>query len=89
MSIVFSLLLKADSLPHTGAGGLTNILNIILSVMGALAFLMVVIGGFRYTIAGGNADSVAGARRMIIYSVIGLVVIALAASIVNFVLDKV
>jgi len=89
MNIVFSLILNGDNLPHTGAGSLTKILNIILGVLGALAFLMVVIGGFRYTIAGGNADSVAGARRMIIYSIVGLVVIALAGSIVNFVLDKV
>jgi len=89
MNIVFSLLINGDSLPHTGAGSLTKILNIVLGVLGALAFLMVVIGGFRYTIAGGDADSVAGARRMIIYSIVGLVVIALAGSIVNFVLDKV
>lgn len=89
MNILFSQLIKGDSLPHTSATNLTSILNIILSVMGALAFLMVVIGGFRYVLAGGNADSVAGARRMIIYSIIGLVVIALAGAIVNFVLDKV
>jgi len=89
MNAVFSLLLNANSLPHASANSLTGILNIIFSVMGALAFLMVIIGGFRYTLAGGNADSVAGARRMIIYSVVGLVVIALAASIVNFVVNKV
>lgn len=85
----YSLLLDKNTLPHAGAGDFTHILNIFLSVMGALAFLMVVIGGFRYTLAGGNAESAAGARRMVIYAVIGLVVIALAASIVNFVLGKV
>lgn len=89
MSILFSLLLKGNSLPHTDASGFSHIMNIIFGVMGALAFLFVVIGGFRYTLSGGNSDSVAEARRMIIYSIVGLVVIALAASIVNFVVDKV
>jgi hypothetical protein len=85
----YALLIDGSQLPHAGATSFTHILNIFLSVMGALAFLMIVIGGFRYTIAGGNSDSVAGARRMVIYSIVGLIVIALAASIVNFVLGKV
>ena len=85
----YALLIHKDTLPHTPAGGFTHLLNIFLAVMGALALLMVVIGGFRYTIASGNSDSVSEAKRMIIYSIVGLVVIALAGSIVNFVLDKV
>ena len=45
--------------------------------------LMVVIGGLRYISAGGNAESVAKARSMIIYSLVGVVVAALATAIVN------
>lgn len=65
-----------------------KIVNIILEIMGALAVLMVVIAGLRYITSGTNPDSVAAAKRMIIYSIIGLLVIALAASLVNFVLVK-
>lgn len=88
---ILSLIINTDSLPkptHTGSDAFTNILNIVFAVMGALAFLMVVIGGFRYTIAGGNSDMVSSARRQIVYSVVGLIVIGLAASIVNFALGK-
>lgn len=56
--------------------------------MGALALLMLVIAGFRYTISQGDPTSVANSRRMIIYTIVGLVVIALAATIVNFILNK-
>lgn len=79
------------NLPQTPAtqGTLTKGLNILFGVMGALAFLMLVIAGFRYTIAGSDSNKVAEAKRMMAYTIVGLVVIALAATIVNFVLDRV
>jgi TRAP-type C4-dicarboxylate transport system permease small subunit len=88
MTQFFSLLLNADHLPQAQADNLTKILNIILSVMGALALLMLVIAGLRYTISQGDATRVADSKRMIIYTLAGLVVIALAATIVNFVLNR-
>jgi len=66
----------------------TRIFNVILAVMGALAFLMLVIAGFRYTISQGDPTRVADAKRMIIYTLVGLVVIALAATVVNFVVAQ-
>ena len=57
--------------------------------MGALALLMLVIAGFRYTISGGDPTAVANAKRQITYVLVGLIVIALAATIVNFVLGKI
>jgi hypothetical protein len=91
MTHLLSLLVDTKSFPkpaQTGSGAITNILNIVFAVMGAFAFLMVVIGGFRYTISGSNADTVASARRQIVYSIVGLVVIGLAAAIVNFALGQ-
>ena len=66
----------------------THILNIIFAVMGALAFFMLVLAGFRYTISQGDPTRVADSKRMIIYTIVGLVVIALAATLVNFVLER-
>lgn len=88
MNTILSLLLDPSGLPHTKADDLTKILNIILGIIGALAFFMLVLAGFRYTISQGDATKVADSRRMIIYTMAGLVVIALAATIVNFVLGK-
>ena len=84
---MLSVLVDTTPLPNPSTD-FTKITNIILSVMGALAFLMLVIAGFRYTISQGDPTRVADSKRMIIYSLAGLVVIALAATIVNFVLNR-
>lgn len=88
MNAILSLLVDSNSLPHAKADDLTKILNIVLSVMGALALFMLVLAGFRYTISSGDPTKVADARRMIAYTLVGLLVIALAATIVNFVLGR-
>lgn len=82
--------IDTSGLPKTQASqdNLTTILNIVFAIMGALAFLMLVVAGFRYTISQGDPTRVADSKRMIIYTIAGLVVIALAATIVNFVLNK-
>jgi multisubunit Na+/H+ antiporter MnhB subunit len=56
--------------------------------MGALAFLMLIIAGLRYTISQGDPSKVADSKRMLMYTMVGLVVIALAGAIVNFVVNK-
>jgi len=88
MYIIFSALLNADHLPQGQATDFTKISNIVFSIMGALALLMLIIAGLRYTISQGDATKVADAKRMITYTLIGLIVIAFAATIVNFVLNR-
>lgn len=62
--------------------------NIMALVTGIAAVIMIIIGGFSYVTAGGNAEQVTTARRRIIFSLAGLVVVALAWAIVTFVTDK-
>lgn len=83
-------LVSDKSLPHVNATPTTlkNILTIIFTVIGALAFLMMVIAGFRYVISQGEPQKVAEIKRQIIYAFIGLIIAASAAAIVNFVLGK-
>lgn len=73
-------------------GGLPNmfrtIINVFLYIIGAIAVLMIVIGGLRYVISGGDSSAVTGAKNTILYSVIGLVVAVLAYAIVNFVINE-
>ena len=88
MNILFSLLVDPKPLPNPGATDTTKIINIILAIMGALAVLMLVIAGLRYTISQGDSTKIADSKRMIVYTLVGLLVIALAATIVNFVLSK-
>lgn len=78
-------------LPHTATNQATiqSLLNIVFAILGALAFLFIVLAGFRFITSGDNPQKVAEARRQIIYAGLGLVIIALAATIVNFVLGKI
>lgn len=69
-------------------GGLTTILQITFGIIGALAVLMIVIAGFRFTTAQGNPQSAAKARRTMIYAAIGLAVALSAEVIVTFVLGR-
>lgn len=79
-----------NGLPHVGAGPthLQSIFNAAFAIFGALAFLFIVIAGLRYILQGNNPEKVAEARRQIAYAAAGIILIALAATIVNFVLGK-
>lgn len=75
----------------TGTTDLTDnikvIVNILLFILGAIAVIMIIIGGIRYTTSNGDASATKGAKDTILYAVIGLVVAILAYAIVNFVLS--
>jgi len=77
----------------TGSGNLNNIItdivNIFSVIVGIVSVIMIIYGGFRYVTSGGDSGNVSSAKNTIIYAVIGLVVVALAQFIVQFVLDKV
>lgn len=65
-----------------------NILNGVLGVLAAVAVVVIVIGGINYMTSAGDAAKVKKAKDTILYAVIGLVVCALAAVIVNFVVKN-
>lgn len=71
-----------------GSSSLHTGLNIFFGLIGVIAFLMAVIGGFNYVLSQGNPDKTARARNTLIYAGVGLAVAALAASIVSVVLSK-
>jgi hypothetical protein len=81
------LLVDPSPLPNAHPDA-SKIINLVLEVMGALALFMIVVAGFRYIISGNNPDAVATSKRMIIYSIVGLIVISLAAAIVNLVVGN-
>ncbi|HVS78843.1 MAG TPA: pilin [Candidatus Saccharimonadales bacterium] len=72
---------QIDNIVHT-------IVNLLSAVVGIVAVIMIIVGGFRYITSGGNDTSVTGAKNTILYAIIGLVVVALAQIIVRFTLSK-
>lgn len=66
-----------------------NVVNVMLYILGAIAVIMIVIGGIRYSLSGGDASNTKAAKDTILYALIGLVVATLAYAIVNFVLGSI
>lgn len=78
---------------QAGTEGINNIvrdiINIFSIIVGIVSVIMIIYGGFRYVTSGGDSGNVGNAKNTIIYAIIGLVIVALAQFIVQFVLDKV
>lgn len=66
-----------------------SIINILSVVIGAIAVIMLMFGGFRYVTSAGNDTAVQSAKNTILYAIIGLVIVALAQVMVQFVLGSV
>ena len=67
-------------------GILSTVSNTLLFVVGALSVIMIIWGGLRYAISGGNSSSVTAAKNTIMYAIVGLIVAFLAFAAVNWVL---
>lgn len=68
---------------------ITTVINIVSFIVGIIAVIMLIVGGFKFVTSGGDSNNVASARNTILYAIIGLVVVAIAQFIVQFVLVKV
>lgn len=67
---------------------LQTALKYFFGVAALLSVVFVAIGGFKYTVSGGDSNSVQSAKNTIMYAVIGLAVSVLAFVIVQFVVSQ-
>ncbi len=78
---------------NTARGGLIpavlTIVNGLLVVSGIVASIYLVLGGVRYIMSQGVEGETEKAKNTILYAIIGLIVIALSAAIVNFIIGTV
>ncbi len=65
-----------------------KVVKLVSIVVGVISILFIIYGGFRYITSGGDSGKVGNAKNTLIYAVIGLIVVALAQIIVNFVLTS-
>ena len=77
-------------LPVVGAtsNNLQSAIQIVFGIIGVVAVIMVVYGGLQFVMAQGDTQSVAKARKTLMYALIGLGVSVSAEIIVTFVVDK-
>lgn len=83
---------RADGMPAElfGLDGVfTRITNIALGIIGGISVIMLVWGGFRYIISGGDSKKVTDAKNTILYAIVGLIIAVLAYAIVHFVLNSI
>lgn len=67
---------------------LQDALGIVYFVAGIVCVVIIIMGGVRYTLSGGDSGKVASAKNTIIYAVAGLVVILIAASVTQFIFGE-
>ena len=67
---------------------LNGVLNLVYFLTGAAAVIALIISGYMYVTSSGNAQMVEKAKNGIIYSIIGIIVVASAFTITQFVIGR-
>lgn len=66
-----------------------KVVNALSIVVGIITVFMIILAGFQFITSGGDSNGVSKARNGLLYSIIGLLVVALSQFIVHFVLNNV
>lgn len=75
--------------PSTGDTQIGLVLTIVFSLAGAIAVIIIIIGGIMYTTSSGDPQKTARAKDTILYACIGLLVVIMSGAIVGLVLGKI
>lgn len=65
-----------------------SIINVLMGLLGIVAVVMILIGGFKWMTAGGEEEKVGDAKKFIIQGIVGLIIILSAWAIARFVLTQ-
>jgi hypothetical protein len=79
-----------SGLPQVNAdqSTLNTFLNIAFVIIGAIAVFFIVVAGLKYITSQGEPSKIESAKNQILYAVIGLIIAASAAAVVNLILGK-
>lgn len=65
-----------------------TVLNLLSSFIGIIAVIMVIVSGFKYITAAGDSGKISSAKSTLMYALIGIVIVAMAQFITQFVLKQ-
>lgn len=68
-------------------GVIKTVIEVMLWIIGILSVIMLIYGGIRYTISGGDSNAVTAAKNTILYAIVGLVVAIFAYALVQWVFN--
>lgn len=74
--------------PGSGAFTIDKLFGLIYFVAGIVAVIMIILGAIQYTTSDGDPSKIKRAKDSILYSIVGLIAIILAAAITNFVVGN-
>jgi len=67
----------------------SKVINAFMGLLGIVAVVIILLGGFKWMTAGGNEDKVGEAKKLILSGIIGLIIIMSAYAIAQFVVGAV
>lgn len=70
------------------AGVFQSITNMLLFVIGSISVIMLVVGGLRYVVSGGEASAVNAAKNTILYAIIGVIISLFSYAAIAFVIGS-
>jgi len=77
--------ISSDSIPAL----IGRVITAVLGVVGSIALLMVIYGGFTWMLAAGNSEKIKKGRDIIVWAMLGLVVIFTSYALVRFVITSI
>lgn len=78
----------SDAPTSVSSGSVEGILMTVYFIAGIVAVIAIIIGGIRYAASGGDSSGIQSAKNTILYAVVGLVIIIMAAAITAFIIGN-
>ena len=72
----------------TVSTSINTIFNLVFAIAGAVFVILLLVGGIQYLTAAGNEEATAKARRLLVDSIVGLIIVLAAFAIGRFILGR-
>lgn len=80
---------RTSTNPISGDDGiLLQVTRLVAFIGGTAAVIIIIIGGIKFITSGGDPGKISTAKNTVLYAMIGLAVIVLAASLISFVVSR-
>ena len=68
---------------------IATVFNVVIAAAGAIFVILLLVGGIQYLTAAGNEEAVGNARKLLINSIVGLIIVLAAWALGNWILGRV
>ena len=67
---------------------LGNVMRLAIGLVGGVAVIFIIYGGYKYMMAGGNPEQAAGAKSTILWAIVGLIIAITSYIVVAYIWGK-